>query len=166
MQPEIEIFPLSACPHLAPILAHWSHTEWYLNRDISFDMNLKSYRARAMSRVIPLSFAALHRGIPAGMVSLKTNDLWSRKDLNPWLASLYVHPKFRRMGIGTRLVETAELYAGESGHTRIFLFVSGPDSAMLSNFYSSLGWSTLERCLDNDGNDALIFKKDISGIKA
>ena len=41
------------------------------------------------------------------MVSLKENDLWSRKDLNPWMASLYVVPEYRGKGIGSSLVTHA-----------------------------------------------------------
>lgn len=88
MNEKIQIEPLTIYSDFAPILAYWAFTQWYLKRNISFAIKVKDYQARARSENIPCSFVALVDGLPVGMVSIKNNDLWHRKDLNPWLASL------------------------------------------------------------------------------
>ena len=73
-------------PDYAPILALWAYREWYKTRSIPFDLIIKSYKKRINHEQMPMTWIAIEDDIPAGMVSLKENDLWSRKNLNPWLA--------------------------------------------------------------------------------
>jgi len=98
------IKPLGECPGYAPVLAYWSYNLWYRSRPIGYDLIIKAYRQRAAGAGVPAAFVAIEEDMPVGMVSLKNDDLWSRKDLNPWLASLYVVPEFRRRGIAEALV--------------------------------------------------------------
>lgn len=122
MAENISIVPLYEKPEYAPILAHWSYSEWYLKRDIPFDVNLKAYQRRSQSRKIPLSLVAIVGTVPVGMVSLKENDLWSRKDLNPWLASLFVLKEYRHIGVGTMLVRQLVREAEALGYAGLHLF--------------------------------------------
>jgi GNAT superfamily N-acetyltransferase len=92
-------------PDYASILAFWAYREWYKTRSIPFEIIIKSYKERVNAERIPMTWIAIEDDIPAGMVSLKENDLWSKKNLNPWLASLFVLPEYRNRGIGYLLIK-------------------------------------------------------------
>ena len=55
---------------------------------------------------------------------LKENDLWSRKDLNPWLASLYVINEYRNKGIATQLIHSVCKKAQQLGIDTMYLFLA------------------------------------------
>ncbi|HPK44074.1 MAG TPA: hypothetical protein PLV62_03750, partial [Spirochaetota bacterium] len=78
----VQVHLLNHFPQYAPILAYWSYREWYTQRDIPFDVIIRSYIERAHSSTIPLAWVAIdEKKLPVGMVSLKNNDLWARTDL-------------------------------------------------------------------------------------
>lgn len=162
MSDKITIIPLHEKPEYAPILAHWSYREWYLGRDISFEVNLKAYQHRSLSGEIPLSLVALIGSMPVGMVSLKENDLWSRKDLNPWLASLYVLEGYRHLGVGTMLVKHLLREAKELGYRELYLFLGHNEEGDLGEYYRNMGWEFFEPAKDNDGLDTDIYRCRIS----
>ena len=148
---------LKEYPHYAPILGLWAYKEWYGKRDIGPDTVIKSYQIRINDRILPIAMVALEDGVPAGMVSLKDNDLWCRKDLNPWLASLYVAPEYRNRGIGSALIENLLKYSKKLKFTRLYLFTWDH----LSDFYSRRGWKYLNNAPGNDGGEVMIFYHDV-----
>ncbi len=153
-----EIRLLKECPHHAPTLGRWAYAEWYGKRDIDIATVIMSYQARANDASLPAAMVALEEGVPVGMVSLKDNDLWSRKDLNPWLASLYVAPEHRSRGIGSALIGKLLDHSNKLGIARLYLFTWDH----LSLFYSGRGWKYLENAPGNDGGDVMIYYFDIS----
>ncbi|HOT46194.1 MAG TPA: GNAT family N-acetyltransferase [Spirochaetota bacterium] len=157
----MEIIPLHMAPEYAPILAHWSFMEWYRTRSIDFTLVLRAYQERAHSEGIPLSFVAVDGSLPVGMVTLKLDDLWSRKDLNPWLASLFVLPQYRKSGAGHALVRAITARAKELGYERIYLFLGQHDREWLEGFYVSRGWAVVENAVDNDGLETKILAYDL-----
>ena len=157
MKKRIEIKPLGECPEYAPILAHWSYRQWYINRTIGFDLVLAAYRQRVKENVMPVSYVALSNSFPVGMVTLKENDLWARKDINPWLASLYVMPDFRNNGIGEMLVDRVVEASRCIGMPKIYLFLGELEGGVLEQYYGKRGWKFCENAVDNDGKDTKIF---------
>ncbi|TAL38878.1 MAG: GNAT family N-acetyltransferase [Spirochaetes bacterium] len=152
-----QIKPLAACPDYAPVLAYWSYNLWYRTRPIDYDVLVKSYRQRTTANTIPLAWAAVDESMPVGMVSLKNDDLWARKDLNPWLASLFVVPEFRRRGIAEELVAAVIGKARDLKLTMIYLFLDAKDETRLAEYYKARGWRYLEDALDNEGHPTQIF---------
>jgi len=158
----MEIIPLHMAPEYAPILAHWSYMEWYRTRSIDFTLVLRAYQERAHSEKVPLSLVAVDGSLPVGMATLKQDDLWSRKDLNPWLASLFVLPHYRRGGAGQALVKAVTARAKELGFLRLYLFLGQHDRDCLEGFYVSRGWAVVEDAVDNDGLETKILAYDLS----
>jgi len=64
----------------------------------------------------------------------------TRKDLSPWLASVFVPPEHRGKGIGTALTRRIMDEAKALDVGTLYLFT--PDR---ETFYSRLGWTVLER---------------------
>jgi GNAT superfamily N-acetyltransferase len=156
------IKPLKDFPAYAPILAYWSYRQWYRKRDIGFDHLIQSYKKRASDNLLPISWVAIEEDMPVGMVTLKENDLWSRKDINPWLASLYVEPDFRRRGISEQLINTVIVKARKLGLARLYLFLDSAELATLERYYIKRGWTFFEEAFDNDGNETKIFLMTLS----
>ncbi len=86
-----------------------------------------------------VTFVALEHGQAIGTASLDPEDLPPRDDLTPWLASVYVLPKFRAHGTGAMLIEAVVKEATAKGFKRIYLHTS--DRA---EFYKKRGWQMLE----------------------
>lgn len=76
--------------------------------------------------------------------------------------SLNVHPGFRRVGIGSQLLDAAEKFAKENGFGNITL-ETGVDNRAAQGLYKSKGFS-VDRELKNyykNGEDALHFLKKL-----
>lgn len=153
----MEIIPLHMVPELGPLLARWSYNEWYRHRSMDFSLVLHAYLARTKDDSLPQSFVAMDEGRPAGMVTLKLDDLWSRKDLNPWLSSLYVVPETRSRGTGHALVRTVLARARELGFASVNLFLGQSNMEQLERYYAKRGWEVVGTALDNDGIDTKIM---------
>src|SRR6056297_2391061 len=156
-----KILRLEDCADYAAVLAYWSYNLWYRDRDITYDTIIKAYRVRTGTDTLPLAWAAVAEDMPVGMASLKMDDLWSRKDLNPWLASLYVVPEFRNRGIAGQLVEAVLAGAKFAGFPRVYLFTAPGEDIDLGKYYSKRGWKYLEDETDNDGHPTQIYYYDV-----
>lgn len=155
----ITIKNLAECLWCAPLAAHWSFTEWYVERNIPFAVNLAAYQKRGNLNSVPLCHILFLDDLPIGMGSLKENDLWTRKDLNPWLASVYIIPQMRNRGYGKILISSLEEKAWKLGIEQLFLFLGQHEQSKLSHFYSALGWTQFDEAVDNDGKPTMIFMK-------
>lgn len=153
----LEIISLNEGINYAPVLAGWAYNQWYKERNIPYDIVDLEYRKRASSTNIPLTWVAIENNIPAGMCTLKENDLWSRKDLNPWLSALYVMPEFRNTGIAGKLVDRVIVKARELNFIRLYLFLGQGSNIDLDSFYSKHGWKYYEDGIDNDSRQTKIF---------
>lgn len=126
-------------PHVAT-LAEWDHAQWgHLNPGRRLDATIAAFRGQCGAGGVPSVFAALHGETPLGMASLVAADMSDRRELTPWLASVYVVPEWRGRGIASRLVRRVEEEAQACGHARFYLFT--PDQQAL---YRRLGWRDLE----------------------
>jgi GNAT superfamily N-acetyltransferase len=163
--PDAHIIPLNRTPEYAPILAHWAYCEWYRERLMAFDLVLRAYRDRAGNAGIPLSLVAVADTMPVGMVTLKLDDLQSRRDLNPWLSSLYVMPEYRRRGLGASLAETVMADARERGFTEIFLFLGQREQRYLERYYAKRGWAVVDEARDNDGRETRVMRRGLGGAE-
>jgi GNAT superfamily N-acetyltransferase len=150
----VKIIPLKEVPDYAPILALWAYREWYINRQLDFDLLIRAYKDRIDDSKMPMALVAIQDKIPVGMVSLKENDVRASMDLNPWLSSLYVLPEYRNHGIGQLLIEKVRVKTAELNLNRLYLFTDA-NSQFLNNYYSKKGWVLLK---DGKGNDANLIK--------
>ena len=133
---------LAKFPDLIPILASWHQREWqHLNPDsYSIEARIAEYQDALEPDRIPVMLVAHDSGKPLGSVRLIDDDMESHPELAPWLASLYVHPHFRRQGIATQLVRETENLARQLGYEQLFLYTEDRD-----DLYQALGWNELFR---------------------
>ena len=128
---------------VVPILADWIYDEWsYLYPEMTRQDIISFLQEKVNKEKLPLALVAFEAGEPVGTVSLKMFDMETRRDLPYWLTSLYVVKPWRRRGIGSSLLKTAEEEAARLEVGKLFLFTT--DCALPRLFYSKFGWSVKE----------------------
>ena len=140
----IRVVPLGDRPELIPTLAGWLYEQWgYFHDHDSVDRRISELRERLDSARVPVAFVALSSdesgAMPIGTASLTADDLDTRPDLTPWLASVFVPAEFRRIGVGAALVEAVVAHARTLGIGKLYLFTEDR-----SEFYGRLGWTFVE----------------------
>jgi GNAT superfamily N-acetyltransferase len=82
---------------------------------------------------------------------LIANDMDTHPEYSPWLAGVFASPTHRRRGIGRALSEHVVHEAAGLGFATLYLYTPNAQ-----DFYSRLGWSTLQRTRYRD-TDATIM---------
>ncbi len=100
----------------------------------------------------PFNFVALADGRFAGTVTAIPSDLDERPELTPWVAALWVEPKFRRMGIAKMLVEQAVQTLFTLQHPQVYLYAA----PALRELYLALGWTLFEPNFGADSVDIFV----------
>src|ERR1700694_4357858 len=134
----VDILPNDAA---AKIVAGWQYAEWgsgYHQADLA-DF-LLDIRKGIGSQKIPLVLVAMTESEVVGTASIIENDLPLRKDINPWLASIFVRPDWRRKGIASQLIMAALTRAKLIGIKKIFLFTHD-----LQEFYRDFGFVSVDQ---------------------
>ncbi|MFG6178897.1 GNAT family N-acetyltransferase [Halomonas sp. THAF12] len=143
-------------PHVAT-LAGWTHAEWgHLNPGQDLAAAIAHFRADCGPAGVPSVFAVMDDERPVGMASLVVDDMSDRRELTPWLASVYVLPEWRGRGIASRLVRRVEEEAWAHGVERFYLYT--PDQQAL---YRRLGWRDVEE-REYRGEAVTIMRRDVS----
>lgn len=132
---------LADCPHYIPTLAAWHYAQWgHWNPAKDEDRRTEGLETHLQKRAIPTTFVACEGEELLGSASLVDSDLDIRPELTPWLASVFVAPAARNLGVGSLLVQRVMQEARELGVPQLYLFT--PDR---EHFYARLGWQLVER---------------------
>ncbi|MGO8055114.1 GNAT family N-acetyltransferase [Rhizobium leguminosarum] len=159
MTAKIAIEPLKARPEMILVCASWTFGHWDCQAGTTFEETNRLFCDAANdTSSLPLTFVAIADGKPAGMISLRESDFKKRTDLTPWLASLYVHPAHRNLGIGLLLIEKLEIEAERLGYKRLYLTTE--DSKSL---YEKNGWQEID-CVRTPFGDASLMAKDLRKV--
>lgn len=134
---------------VAELVADWQWREWPYGS--SLEQRRERLLAQREQQQLPCTLVAWQQTVPVGAASLILDDLPTRPDWNPWLASVVVEPHLRGTGIGTRLCQQAVRTAAQIGIPRLYLFT--PDAMA---FYERLGWRSLES-LDYRGQHVTVM---------
>ena len=137
----MQIDYLADHPGVITTLAHWLHDQWgHLSPGASVERDEARLRTNCNRDRIPLAVVALVDGEPVGVARLVEYDMDIRRDLSPWLSSVFVPAEHRGKGIGTALTRRIMDESKALGVRTCYLFT--PDR---ETFYSRLGWTVLER---------------------
>lgn len=155
----ITILDLKLAPQHLNILASWHHNEWsHYNPAKNLQQRVDSMNTYLNDDFIPSTFIATDDRL-LGSAAIVENDMETRPELSPWLASVYVEPCSRRRGTGTLLVRHIMDQAMSHGIKTLYLFT--PDREA---FYKGLGWETISKELYH-GRPVDIMKVQLNTIE-
>ena len=131
---------------LLPSLARLHYEEWaHLRPGESLEARTSRLRSYLGRQGIPTAVIALDQSGLLGSAMLVAKDLDTHPHLSPWLAGVYVHPKFRRHGIATALVSRIIDEARSLETPTLYLYTVSAE-----RFFSRLGWSVMEHAAFHD----------------
>jgi N-acetylglutamate synthase-like GNAT family acetyltransferase len=135
----LQIDYLSNHEEFIPAVALWLKEQWgFLEPATTLEETIAEFKMRFRPGGIPNAVVALVDGNLAGTASLIEDDMPQRPELSPWLASIYVHPDFRRRGIAEAMIERIIDEARAIGIKRLYLFTFESGA-----YYLKRGWMTM-----------------------
>ncbi len=140
----LNIAPLSQCPEFAETCAAWSFGSWGCHLEgRTLSQSIKGYKERTQNKnIIPLTWVGIINKKIIGMISLVKNDHEERKDLSPWLASMFVHPDYRKKGYASILIQFLHKEAKKLGFTKLYLYTPDAQELYLKNNWKITGQIT------------------------
>lgn len=139
----MHIVTLTERPDLVPLVAAWLHAAF----DHAKGPTLAQREAFLRGQQAPDETFVLFDGDePVGSASLVAQDMSSRPELTPWLASVVVPPECRGRGYSAPLVRHVEARAAETaGVLWLYTWTAAP-------LYAKLGWQDAgpERDVERD----------------
>jgi predicted N-acetyltransferase YhbS len=121
---DLSVSPLTKVPSFAPALAKAHAREWgHLYAGWDEAAALADFRQERPGGDVPTTWV-IHRELDTlmGSISVVLDDLPGHSGLNPWVASLFVFPKFRGRGLGKVLTQKALDFLCKQQHPHAFLF--------------------------------------------
>lgn len=123
-----------------PQISQWHHAQWgHLEEKATLERRRQHLLECSGRETIPTCFVAVEDDQVMGSASIVHNDLSSRPDLSPWLASVYVGETYRNRGVGSALVQRIVAEAQKLRVDKLYLIT--PDR---QSFYTRLGWKSME----------------------
>lgn len=105
---------------------------------------------------LPITYVAIETNECMGTVSLFENDLSTRMDLSPWLASLVVRRDYRNRGVGEKLINFALNEAKSFGYKKLYLKTENKGS-----FYGKRGWRYIGKGIDKYDQESDLYEYEI-----
>ena len=142
----MKIFPLQQKPEYLDQVAQWLYWEWGIKTTGSSIVTVRE-KLETFKNInkIPINYVATKKGRLVGTFNLMLSDPPARKDLSPWLGSLYVEPDCREQGIGTLLLKSAIAKAKNLGIDTLYLCTSTQQQ-----MYARLGWQPIDEVTFRD----------------
>lgn len=148
---EISTKNLSTCREYVPLVSRWLWKQWAKRHGRTLKEII--YRTEhSLTKRCPQTLIAFYNDKPAGTVSLWTADHPYRQDLSPWLACLFVLPKYRGQGIGQALQAALLKTAKQAGFKKIYLMTE------LKDYYEKAGWKFMETGLYTEGRTVRFYE--------
>ena len=137
----IEIARLEANTPELQTCAEWRYDAFLQSYGYSlFDSRAQLAKLATEPEGCETAVIALAGGRLAGICLLVLNEFEAMHDVSPWLASLYVAPGYRKLGVARKLVAAIEEHARRNGVTRLHLYTGDAQA-----FYLKCGWTLAEQ---------------------
>ncbi|HJO94820.1 MAG TPA: GNAT family N-acetyltransferase [Victivallales bacterium] len=152
----IKIYHLPKKPEYIKTVSNWIYNEFADKEKISLEEITDKLSNRFIDK-LPITIIAVDNDKGCiGTVSLFENDLRTRKDFTPWLASLYVKKAHRNQSVGKILINELIKITKGLDYTKIFL-----RTETASQYYFKNNWVMLEDTVDENSKSTTVFYKEI-----
>lgn len=152
MTDKIEIVNLIDEQEYLEKVSEWIWKEWSKKHGANLEDIIYSSKHSINKNGIPQMYIAKYQNEVVGVVSIWMNDLTTRQDLFPWMATLYVKEEFRNMGIGIKLQHKCIEETKKMNYKNLYLITE------LENYYEKTGWEFLENAPLGNGRYERIYK--------
>jgi GNAT superfamily N-acetyltransferase len=144
-------------PEAIDLISRWYFEEWgRLNPKASVE-GIASRISQSMNREKPpLLLLAVEGNEVIGAAELKFREMDIYPDREHWLGGLFVAPKWRGFGVGSKLMERIVLLAKEFGIEELYLQTERLDGGL----YAAHEWKPLDR-VNNKGIDVLVMRRQV-----
>lgn len=95
VESETKIVNLADAPEFLEEVSRWLWLEWAKADGYTLEEIIYRTKYASQKDTVPQTLVAVRDGKPVGVVSLWLNDLKTRQDLSPWMATLYVKDEYR-----------------------------------------------------------------------
>jgi GNAT superfamily N-acetyltransferase len=143
---------VAECPEIHDTIARWLWSFWGSSLNLDFYRSLVTH---CREDDFPMMYVAFVDDVPVGTVALLRADLFSRQDLFPWMADLYVCPEYRSHGIGSALQDFILRKAKDCGFRTVYLYTP------LKEYYEKKGWEYMGDEMERDGEIVRIYAKKL-----
>ncbi len=147
-----EIVYLADHPEHIHTIAEWIYNQWADKSKKTLNEVIESFKKRCVKNKIPLTLIALADNECVGTVTIYKNDLKTRKNLEPWLGSLYVLPSHRKKGVGEKLTNQVIEILKQLGFEKVYLRTEEK-----ADYYSKRGWNFIFNAQDEKGIETKVF---------
>jgi len=142
----ILIDDLADHPALVSRVSGWLHAEWLAVFGLTPGYVESRLRDRLNHRQLPVAWVAYCGARPVGTVSLSEEESPLSPERITFLSSLFVLPRWRKQGIGTRLCRRAVAEAYRFECSELYLHTLDQQA-----FYESQGWTRITEFVVNGG---------------
>ena len=117
----MKVVRLATRADLLPVVSRWV-VEAFAEPGTASDARVDALREMFSEKPYPFSLVAIDDdGVPMGCVHGVESELDDRPELEPFVAALYVEPRFRGRGVGGELLAAAERECGAAGFGEVYL---------------------------------------------
>ena len=135
---------------LAPLVAQWLHAEFSHARGPSLPERIVHLQSQKPPEE---TFILYDDDVPVGTARLVVNDLPSRPDLTPWLASVVIPPELRGRGYSAPLIRHVETKATAIAPVLwLYTWTAEP-------LYTRMGWERVGPERDANRDLAVVLMK-------
>lgn len=152
---KIDIVNLIDEPQYIEEVSKWIWKEWSQSKGLKLEDVIYRTKHSLNSKGIPTMYIAKIQDVVVGVVSIWVNDLTSRQDLSPWMATLYVDEKYRNLGIGKILQRKCITEAKNLNYDYLYLITEH------DNYYEKTGWEFMEIAPLDDGKYERIYRYNL-----
>ncbi len=153
---KLKIMNLLEAPEYVEEISYWLWQEWGEAAGYTLDELIYRTRHCMLAEGVPQTYIALYDEQPAGVVSLWMNDLKTRQDLYPWMATLFVKPEYRNLKIG-QLLQYASIEATKETTDYPYLYLVTEHD----NYYEKTGWEFVETVPTGTGTSEKVYRYDL-----
>lgn len=141
--------------HLEEV-SEWIWKEWSEQHNAKLEDVIYRSRHSLSYDDIPQMYIAKYKDTVIGVVSIWRNDLTSRQDLYPWMATLFIKDEYRNKGVGRLLQKKVIAETKKMNYKYLYLTTDH------KNYYEKTGWEFLEKAPEGDGRYTKIYRYDLT----
>ncbi len=151
---EMKILRLAERKEVIPTLTDWYLSEWEPYYGVHGPGNAQAdLESRCNHEGMPIGLVAIEGDQVCGTIAL---DLDAATNLSPSMVGLLIGRAYRRRGIGTALIQSAEDLARSLGYRRVYM-----STTILGNLLQRMGWNKFREVEFLNGERGLIYVRDI-----